>query len=273
MGMPLDIPNLLNSRYLVYESMPAPDGTTYDDTLIRFLLSQPSGFSDSHEEVAEFALPNGHTAKVIKRMKPLTITEAEQAIAAIDGPDKYKLLQYDVLATLYEKEGDLIKAKMYYEQGLTVSELFKYFARTDIKHIEEVISYQDTIAAYQHVLESDPDNFDAHSNLAILYQDLNDCKQAIPHLIARLETKKNYTTYADLGDAYLKCEDWSNAIEVYHTALEFDSKAPRARYGLALAFAANDQVDAAAREFRKVIKYAPESDHARQAQEWLDKNQ
>jgi|GEM_PF-3403280 len=273
MGIPLNLPGLLNSQYLIYESMPKPSGATFNESFLRFLLSQPAGFANTHKEIARFVLPNGHMIKVIKQVKPLTIAETEQAIAAVDGPEKYKILQYDVLATLYEKEGDLKKAKMYYDQGLSVSDLFQHVARTDIKYIEEVISYQDTIAGYQHILEGTPDNFDAHSNLAIIYQDLNDCVNAIPHWIARLETQKNYTTYTDLGDAYLKCEDWGNAIKVYQPALEFDKKAPRARFGLALAFAADGQMDAAAREFKKVIKYAPESDYARQAQGWLDKNQ
>jgi hypothetical protein len=206
-GIPFNIPALLNSEYIVYEEVrKVGEGQTYSAAAFRFLRLPPPDFANAHKEIADFILPNGNKAKLIKRVEPLTLNEAETTIAAIDLPEKHKILQYDVLAPLYAKEGDLAKALSYYDLAL------------------------------EHTL--DP------------------------------QTRVEYLL--EMGRLYLSLGKTEEAISAYQEALILMPEDPRVHLDLAMAYAAQGQADAAIREFQQVIEYAPGSDYARQAQEWLD---
>ncbi len=83
-----------------------------------FLASPPPLFSEAHQEVASFDLPTlvGRRAQLIKRVKPLTAAEAEEAIAYLALADERKAERFSILARLHAMEGNQEKAVIYYEQ-------------------------------------------------------------------------------------------------------------------------------------------------------------
>ncbi|MCP4657269.1 MAG: hypothetical protein GY856_17810, partial [bacterium] len=76
----------------------------YQEASLEFLSSPPAEFRDSHRLVATFAGPGRITARLLKRVKPLTLSEAEASISALDLPDKYKAHQEEVLARIAARE-------------------------------------------------------------------------------------------------------------------------------------------------------------------------
>jgi hypothetical protein len=144
-GIPFNLPALLNSEYIVYEdTQKIGKSQTYTAGALRFLRQPPFSFSRAHQEVAEFELPNGNIARLIKRVEPLTLNEALETIAAIDLPDKYKTMQYAVLAPLFEADGLWDKA------------LISYY---NIASTYETLGQKAQAAqAYQKVVEIAPDS-------------------------------------------------------------------------------------------------------------------
>ena len=272
---PFNFPAFFNSEYLAYEDAPGVSDGGYMASVIRLLHLPPPAFASAHKDVAEFMLPNGKKVKLIRRVKPLTANEAETTIAAIDLPDKFKILQFDVLAPLYAEEGDLIKSISYYEQALRygkpqtrvnylgiIGRIYLSLGRTE-----------EAIVAFQGILKIKQNNFYAHTRLAKIFQGRGDCKAANPHWLGRLAISRTPNiAYSDLGDAYLLCEDLDNAIGAYQDALKLKPRDPRAHLGLGMTYAAQGQTDLAIQEFQKVIQYAPGSVVAQQAQEWLDQH-
>jgi 4-amino-4-deoxy-L-arabinose transferase-like glycosyltransferase len=201
-GIPPNLPALFTSDYLVYE---IPRGQV-EDPIIRLLQSPPPAFASAHEKVARFVLPNKNTAKLIKRIKPLTVEEAEAIIAALDLPNKYKTVQYDILAPLYAQEGNFVKSISYYELAL--------------KHT------QDPKVRVEYMLET--------------------------------------------GRMYLSLGRMEEAIDAYQDALKLMPRDPRIHFGLAMVYASQGRSELAIMELRKILQYAPGSEYAWQAQEWLD---
>jgi hypothetical protein len=75
--------SLLNSGYLLYVPVPEAQRSSFGDLLTQFVRSPPGSFANAHQEMASFELPNGAKAHLLKRVKPLTIAEAEASIVAL----------------------------------------------------------------------------------------------------------------------------------------------------------------------------------------------
>lgn len=89
--------NWLLSDYLVYipqlqGQQPAAglSGLSYEyaNAVVAFLEEPGSIFHNAHREIAQIPLPHGWTVRVIKRAKPLTLKEAEEAIGILGISDK-----------------------------------------------------------------------------------------------------------------------------------------------------------------------------------------
>jgi tetratricopeptide (TPR) repeat protein len=272
---PFSFSALLRSQYIVYQDIEIKKVASnfYLDAAVRLFRSPPYTFEDAHREMAVFNLPDGSKAHLLKRIKPLTLQEAEDVILAVDLPEKYKFQQYEILAPLYAEEGDLVKSLSYYEQALKHDQTPRVRAENLNGMGRVYLSMgrtEEAIVAFQNVLKINRFDFDAHTSLAKIFQDRNDCKVSIPHWEGRLKTNKSVDIYADLGDAYRECGSLNKAIKAFQDALKLEPLNPRAHLGLAMAYASQGQMDAAAREFQEVIQFAPGSEYARQAQEWLE---
>ena len=76
----------------------------------------------------------------------------------------------------------------------------------------------------------------------------------------------------EMGRMYLSLGRTEDAIGTYQDALKLNIQDPRVHLGLGMAYASQSQTDLAVRQFQMVIKYAPGSEYAQQAQEWLDQH-
>lgn len=95
-GGAYNLRGLLEGRLLLYA--PRPVGKqrgNYVSATLRLLQDPPPSFDRSHREVGVFAIPyderykNMKTMRVLRRVEPLSLEEANDVIEALDLPEKY----------------------------------------------------------------------------------------------------------------------------------------------------------------------------------------
>jgi tetratricopeptide (TPR) repeat protein len=105
------------------------------------------------------------------------------------------------------------------------------------------------IAAYQRVLELDPEHAAAHINLGTLHYNRQDYTLSEKHYRAAIEIDPRYAlAYFDLGNVLDETGRVAEAIQAYNTALQLAPTYGDAHYNLALAY---EKV----REPRKALKH------------------
>jgi tetratricopeptide (TPR) repeat protein/4-amino-4-deoxy-L-arabinose transferase-like glycosyltransferase len=276
-----DIPKLLESDYIVYnlsdsiglyEDMPSKEWFL---ATIHFFDSLPPLFSASHQLIAEYQLPDGTKALLYKRVQPLTLEEAEQAVSVLELPEEAKIRKYELFLHLSKKEDDVNKWLEAYQEALSIAQkpepylsmlfgLADYYqssGRTDL-----------AIVTYEQGLSMQPDDLSSQVSLAKDYLARDDCKNAIPHLSEAARIQPIALNYVNLGASYRDCGDLENAIASYKKALRLDSGNVRAHLGLALSYALQHDIIRARAEFNMVIELAPGSPYALLAERWLEDN-
>ena len=123
------------------------------------------------------------------------------------------------------------------------------------------------IAAYQKVLEMDPNHAAAHINLGTLFYNRQDYVLAERHYRAALDIDHRYAlAYFDLGNVLDETGRVQEAIETYKTALQLAPTYADAHYNLALAYEKIREPRKALRHWRAYIKLdssSPWAVHAR----------
>jgi tetratricopeptide (TPR) repeat protein len=105
------------------------------------------------------------------------------------------------------------------------------------------------IAAYQSVLEQDPEHAAAHINLGTLYYNRQDYQLSEKHYRAAIEIDPRYAlAYFDLGNVLDETGRVTEAIQAYNAALQLAPTYGDAHYNVALAY---EKV----REPRKALKH------------------
>jgi len=105
------------------------------------------------------------------------------------------------------------------------------------------------IAAYQRVLELDPEHAAAHINLGTLYYNRQDYRLSEKHYRAAIQIDPRYAlAYFDLGNVLDETGRVTEAIQSYNTALQLAPTYGDAHYNVALAY---EKV----REPRKALKH------------------
>ena len=80
--------NWLSSKYVIY--IPRPRSKAYFRAVEKLLEDPPNIFADAHKEIGIFPLPDGTTAHLLKRVRDLTLKEAEISIEALKYLEKEK---------------------------------------------------------------------------------------------------------------------------------------------------------------------------------------
>jgi tetratricopeptide (TPR) repeat protein len=112
----------------------------------------------------------------------------------------------------------------------------EYFAR-GIALEEDPGAAKDAIAAYQRVLEIEPQHAPAHINLGTLYYNLQDYVKAELHYRKAIEADARYAlAYFDLANVLDETGRLQEAIRVYKTAIQLAPTYADAHYNLALAY-------------------------------------
>jgi tetratricopeptide (TPR) repeat protein len=112
----------------------------------------------------------------------------------------------------------------------------EYFAR-GISLEEDPNGHAQAIAAYEKVLEIDPQHAAAHINMGTLYYNRQEFTNAEKHYRAAIEADPRYAlAYFDLGNVLDETGRVGEAVRAYRTAIQLASTYADAHYNLALAY-------------------------------------
>jgi hypothetical protein len=155
-----DFDLLLNGKFITYIT-PSRKVTTgalkpYNSIAENFLENPPLSFANAHQTVAVFDVHDGMQIHLTKRIKPLSLVEAEDTLRAIDLDEKYKFQQYAVLAPLYAQTGRFDEALQSYQKALEYEpkNARLYFGLAGV--YESLGRLQDAANAYRKVVELAP---------------------------------------------------------------------------------------------------------------------
>ena len=132
---------------------------------------------------------------------------------------------------------------------------------------EDPSTQPQAIAAYQRVLELDPDHAAAHINLGTLYYNRQDYRLSEKHYRAAIEIDPRYAlAYFDLGNVLDETGRVTEAIQSYNTALQLAPTYGDAHYNVALAYEKIREPRKALKHWRAYVKLdtsGPWAVHAR----------
>jgi len=121
-------------------------------------------------------------------------------------------------------------------EGPERADVAELFAR-GIALEEDAANQLQAIAAYQRVLELDPQHAAAHINLGTLYYNRQEYSLAEKHYRQAIEVDSRYAlAYFDLGNVLDETGRVNEAIQTYATALQLAPTYADAHYNLALAY-------------------------------------
>jgi tetratricopeptide (TPR) repeat protein len=121
-------------------------------------------------------------------------------------------------------------------KGPERADVAELFAR-GIALEEDPANQSQAIAAYQRVLELDPQHAAAHINLGTLYYNRQEYSLAEKHYRQAIEVDSRYAlAYFDLGNVLDETGRVNEAIQTYATALQLAPTYADAHYNLALAY-------------------------------------
>ncbi|MFZ1006014.1 MAG: tetratricopeptide repeat protein [Candidatus Sulfotelmatobacter sp.] len=141
-----------------------------------------------------------------------------------------------------------------------------WFAR-GIALEEDPAAQSEALAAYQKVLEFQPDHAAAHINLGTLYYNRQDFASAERHYRAALQSDPRYAlAYFDLGNVLDETGRVQEGIQTYKMAIQLAPTYADAHYNLALAYEKTREPRKALKHWQAYIKLdttGPWSVHAR----------
>ncbi|HVI06950.1 MAG TPA: tetratricopeptide repeat protein [Candidatus Binatia bacterium] len=141
-----------------------------------------------------------------------------------------------------------------------------WFAR-GIALEEDPATQTQALAAYQKVLEFDPNHAAAHINLGTLHYNRQDFTLAEKHYRAALQADPRYAlAYFDLGNVLDETGRVQEAIQTYKMAIQLAPTYADAHYNLALAFEKTREPRKALKHWQAYVKLdttGPWSVHAR----------
>ena len=141
-----------------------------------------------------------------------------------------------------------------------------WFAR-GIALEEDPSTQSEALAAYQKVLEFQPDHAAAHINLGTLYYNRQDFASAEKHYRAALQSDPRYAlAYFDLGNVLDETGRVQEGIQTYKMAIQLAPTYADAHYNLALAYEKTREPRKALKHWQAYIKLdttGPWSVHAR----------
>lgn len=261
LGHVFNLRGLLKADYLLYTDRKYRRiQDHYVAASVRFLQSPPPAFAEAHETVASFEYTTGFTAKLVKRIKPLTVMEAESSIEALELSDPYKAQQPAIMAELYASEGDLQKAMVQY--GKISDEQERASIRRVLLEKSRTLKEQtnQAIALYQDTLKANPGNIDARLHLAREYVHIGETERAIAEFETAIDLAPHNAAPPRLmlADLYRSLEQIDRVIAIYQELLEVDPNNLAIRLRLAKDYADGGQTEKAIGELEAAISLAPD---------------
>ena len=183
--------------------------------------------------------------------------EAEKQFRDIIEAQPEAVRAYAALAALYE--GDVGAREEIYKSALAANPGNAAIALMLGSDYERAKRFDDSIALYEEMIESNPDNAIIANNLAALMLDHRDDEASYQRAleIARRFRDSQQPAFADtLCWAYYRTGDFTNAVRHCEIAVAGAGQIPLLRYHLGMAYAAAQNPVGARQELTKAIEEA-----------------
>ena len=173
--------------------------------------------------------------------------EPNNAIAHFQlGRAAYGEKDYDTALHEYQTALDL-KGGKYRKALLNIGIVYKAQKKID-----------QAVAAYQKLLELDPQYPEAWYNLGLVYLQTNQYREAENSLLAATQYNRKYSqAWFNLGVLYTKIDEDDKAIQAYRQALDIKPSYQKAQLNLAVRYAKNNQFDKAIELYKAVLDKDP----------------
>ncbi|MGA1825432.1 MAG: tetratricopeptide repeat protein [bacterium] len=210
---------------------------------------------DPKENHNLFSLKPGIASRLEKQLKALmngALSESDKSKKhqlSNEEKEKLKSLGYIFAPAEQEKETypdpkKMIKLMPYMEQGA------QYFAEGLFKK---------AIAEYEKVLKEYPQDTDAYTILASIYEAMGENEKAIESLKKAVELEsENIIIYNQLGISYMKAGHYSEGIKVFNHVLELNPRCEEAYLNLGLYHFQKGEFDSAKNFYMKVLELDPD---------------
>jgi 4-amino-4-deoxy-L-arabinose transferase-like glycosyltransferase/lipopolysaccharide biosynthesis regulator YciM len=233
---------LLDSKYQLYIPASRAKASNFQQRLRQFVQSPPPAYARAHQEVASFELPDGKIARLVKRINPLTLEEAEVSIATLDVSRK-------------DMDGFL--------QGLVRDEMQRLTS-----NIEEQLDAGATKEVFDlamQILESDALNAEEKAALAInvgnQLTNMGETGRAIKLLNQVAPDTDAAGVWIILGKAYRRGGRLDEAISAFEQALVLDPRRYWANHLLAGIYANQGKWEATVPLAQVALEVAPDDAH------------
>ena len=147
----------------------------------------------------------------------------------------------------------------------------KYF--TEGNELARAGEFEKAIAAYKTVLEADPENVSALTNLGVAYYSTGNLEDAIASYMEALEiSAQDADIRSNLAAAYVQTGQFEEALEQYEKAIELKPELAEAHFGLGVVYTQLGDTLSAIEAFLKFQALDTGSDQIAtdQAQQYLD---
>ncbi len=265
-GAQYPLSTLLESDYIFYrdnDKIRKSNRKNYLNATNRFLKLPPKSFANSHETVAQFEVPGGLTAKLSRRVAPLTVTEAEDTIAALDLDEKYKSRSSRLLSRLYRSENADEGTGAYYLEAL--SQTTDTESRVKLL-LEAGVFYtnsggnRESVASLEEAVRLAPNNINARILLANAYRAGKEITKAIAALEYAISlVPDNVEARLSLSNMLLALPNQlEKVIFLLEEASSINPNNLRVRILLGRALRRAGKLDEAVAEFKAAIALAPD---------------
>ncbi|OQY24985.1 MAG: hypothetical protein B6I34_03010 [Anaerolineaceae bacterium 4572_32.1] len=196
----------------------------------------------------------GHFDKALEKL--------EQSLALDQEFD----MTYFALADLYYNSKQLELAAEMYEKGLALNpQVTRAWSFLGVIYAQ-LGRYEEAIEANLHVLDRQPENFDALKNLTLLYRDTEQLDQALIYAQRAAQVRPDYAPMQQLlGELYRALQDESGAEKAFLQALEQDPQDVNSLWGLAMIYWDQGRLEEAIAQLETARQAAPDNIQVRQA--------
>ena len=212
-----------------------------------------------------FALAQAYYADEFSPNLPEAARVLERAMEALPGDEDVnvkdqRVAAYFRLGWLYQKMGDLIKAKGFYLDTLDLYPEFSAAHNNLGLIFFQEGDYKQALFEYDLAIQLNPNNARAYNNRAILRYRMGDTSGAISDYDVSIDIRPTPRTYLNRGLVYQFLGDFEPALNDYNKAIDIDPSYALAyfRRGRALYRDDGDCTSAIA-DYQKYLELRPDS--------------
>jgi len=116
--------------------------------------------------------------------------------------------------------------------------------------------YDKALAAFQRIIELEPDNTFGYLNTGAIYFEQGRYDQCIPFFQKALQIQPHYATYSNLGTAFFYLKRYAESVPMFEKAVEMNQNDPQMMGNLADAYRWSGQVEKANSTYERAIALA-----------------